>query len=487
MHILAIESSTTSAKAMLYNIGTGNITVATKNYQFSNGEIGKQDAKIVFDTTMELGRQLSTGEEVVAIALGCTWHSTMLCDEKMRPQTPLLQWTDVSASKLCELLRRDKEYSIAYYQKTGCMVNVTYPFFKLKLLRETGWDLASYRVADQGTYTMYQLTDKYLVSDVTASGSGLLNTKTRDFDEELNRELGITRHNLPELVGYKAAYPLLAEGAKLLGVKPGIPVMVPLADGIGNHIGSGALTSGIMTLSMGTSAAMRLSTAKPILPQKVSTWCYLTPHGWLSGAAIAGCTNCVDWAKDKLFGPMASYADAELGFYHQSKSPTSKSCEGGRLNLGDPPPVFLPFLFGERCPGWQDERGGGFIDVKSHHTKYDLYHSVLEGILYNLYQCFEALTKENEKPHSIKLSGGIQHSAYWTQMCADIFRQSVELDPATQASLKGGVVVALEHLGMIQDLRDMDFPKGEVIYPNPEMVEKYKERYQRYLYWYERT
>ena len=487
MHILAMESSTTSAKAMLYNINTGIVTVATKTYRFPNEEIGKQDGQIVFDTTMELGKQLSIGKEIAAIALGCTWHSVMLCNQNMQPQTPLFQWSDVSASRLCARLRKDEAYCQAYYQKTGCMVNVTYPFFKLKLLRETGWPLEDYKIADQGTYTMYRLTGQYLLSDVTASGSGLLNTRTRDFDEELNRELGITRHNLPELVGYDTAYPLREEGAKLLGIAPGIPVMVPLADGIGNHIGSGALSSGIMTLSMGTSAAMRLSTSKPILPKETSTWCYLTPHGWLSGAAIAGCTNCVDWAKEKFFGSMASYADAEQGFYHQSKSPASKGREDGGGNLLNSPPMFLPFLFGERCPGWQDERGGGFFDVKSRHTKYDLYHSVLEGVLYNLYQCFEALTKHNEKPHTIKLSGGIQHSAYWTQMCADIFRQPVELDPATQASLKGGVVVALEHLRMIQALTDMDFPKGEVMYPNPEIVEMYKERYQRYLYWYERT
>ena len=471
MHILVMESSTTSAKAMLYHINTGVATVATKAYRFGEGEIGRQDVKFVFDTTMELGKQLSQGKEVVAIALGCTWHSVMLCDKNMKPQTPLFQWSDVSASKLCARLRKDEDYCSAYYQKTGCMVNVTYPFSKLKMLHEAGWSLADYKIADQGTYMMHQLTGQYLLSDITASGSGLLNTKTRDFDEELNSELGITRHNLPELVGYATAYPLREEGARLLGIAPGIPVMVPLADGIGNHIGSGALASGIMTLSMGTSAAMRLSTAKPILPIERSTWCYLTPHGWLSGAAIAGCTNCVDWSKEKFFGPTAGYEEAEQGF----------------TNMTNSPPVFLPFLFGERCPGWQDERGGGFFDVKSHHTKYELHHSVLEGILYNLYQCFEALIKQNEKPHTIKLSGGIRHSAYWTQMCADIFRQPVELDPAKQASLKGGVVVALEHLGKIQNLTDMEFPKGEVICPNPAMVEKYKERYQRYLYRYERT
>ena len=30
-------------------------------------------------------------------------------------------------------------------------------------------------------------------------------------------------------------------------------------------------------------------------------------------------------------------------------------------------PVFLPFLFGERCPGWCDSRRAGFYQVKASH------------------------------------------------------------------------------------------------------------------------
>jgi len=471
MNILALEFSTTSAKAMLYNTAAQTVTVDTRAYVFEkDAQVGQQDSRVVFETTMELGRKMAAGKRIDAVALGCTWHSIMLCDQEMRQVTPLLQWTYTGASEICKALRRDEEYALRYYHKTGCMVNATYPMFKLLLLRQTGWALEQYNIVDQGAYTMYRLTGQCRISDVTVSGAGLLNTHTRDYDDELLAELGITRDHLPELVPYNAALPLTAEGAALLGIEPGIPVLPALADGAMNHVGAGALAPGIMSFSMGTSAGMRLSAPEPILPATPSTWCYLTPTQWLSGAATAGCTNCVDWSKTQLFGPDVTYAQAEAGFRHT-----------------DRPAVFLPFLFGERCPGWQDERMGGFYDLRPQHSAYDLHHSVLEGVLFNLYQCYELLADLNGTPHTIRLSGGVRHSDYWTQMCADIFRRPMELDPATQASLMGTVVVAMEHLGVIESLLDMKFPAGQVIHPNPGKAELYEERYARYLYWYERS
>lgn len=471
MKILALESSTTSAKAMLYDTDSCKFEVRTKAYDFPRSSgIGQQDSDIIFDTTIELGRNLVGDEKGVgAVALACTWHSVMLCDRQMKPATPLLQWTFTGASEICQQLREDEEYSLAYYHKTGCMVNATYPMFKLMLLRKQGYNLEDYLVADQGCYTNFRLTGQYLITDVTVSGGGMLNTHKRDYDDELNAQLGITREHLPRLVRYDTSHPLSSEGAQLLGLSPGIPVMVPMPDGALNHIGSGALPPGVMTFSMGTSAAMRLSTPEPVIPAQPSTWCYIGPKAWLSGAAAAGCTNCVDWVKGLAFGQGTDYSEIEKW-----------------LGSTQDAPIFLPFLFGERCPGWRDGRMGGFLDLHPGHTAHDMYSSVLEGVLFNLYQSYRELIKLNERPHTIKLSGGIQNSPYWIQMCADIFESPMELDPAAQASLMGAVVVAMEKLGLIGDLLERPFPAGRVVLPNPKNFGSYKERFERYLYFYDR-
>ncbi|MCL2852773.1 MAG: FGGY-family carbohydrate kinase [Defluviitaleaceae bacterium] len=485
MRILVLESSTTSAKAMIYDTDTKSFFVDSRAYEFTDNKtdaasIGEQDPRQIFSTTIEVGRQLclskinsdkASRKKIDIIALVNTFHSVMLCDRQMNPQTPLYQWHFTGASSLCRELRHDEEYTLKFYKKTGCMVNSTYPFFKLKLLRQNGWALEKYNIMGQGTYNTYRLTGSWVVPDVTVSGSGLLNTHTRDYDDELLKELSITRENLGALVRYNAAQTLSAEGAALLGLEPGILVLPSIADGAMNQIGSGALAMGTMTFSVGTSGAMRLSVPNPVIPDKPSTWCYLSPHAWMSGAATPGCTNCVDWFKTQFFDSTMNYEKIEENLSNLSDYSNSA--------------VFLPFLFGERCIGWKDDRLGGFVDIRPHHTSYDLYYSVLEGVLLNLYQCYEALTKVSGVPQKVKLSGGILNSRYWLQMCADIFQIPMEIDHSQHGSIMGGVAIAMEKLGVIPSLLDIELPIGNIVQPNPYNSDMYRQRYERFLHWYE--
>ncbi|MCL2618737.1 MAG: FGGY family carbohydrate kinase [Defluviitaleaceae bacterium] len=472
MNILVLESSTTSAKAMVYDTDTRKFSVESRAYEFANADnaSGEQDPRHVFETTVGLGRSLAAGRKIDIISLISTFHSVMLLDAQMEPVTPLYQWHFTGASGLCRELRRDEDYVRRFYSKTGCMVNSTYPFFKLKFLRQRGLPPERYRIAGQGTYTTYRLTGDWAVTDITASGTGLLNTHTRDYDDELLGELGITRGNVGRLVRYDEALRLSAQGAALLGLEPGLPVMPSVPDGAMNQVGSGALEAGTMTFSVGTSGAMRLSVPQPVIPSKPSTWCYLSPNAWMSGAATNGCTNCVDWFKTKFFAQGVNYDKIEEGL----RSITDKSGEA----------VFMPFLFGERCIGWYDQRLGGFEDVRPQHGVYDLYYSVLEGVLLNLYQCYETLASVAGVPRKIKLSGGILNSPYWLQMCADIFQTEMETDPATHSSVMGGVAVSMEKLGVIAGLRDLDLPKGIEIHPNRHNADMYRQRYARYLHYY---
>jgi gluconokinase len=472
MYILALESSTTSAKAMLYDTNTHTYKVESKAYEFEGMEVGLHDPDYVFSLMVEIGKEIAAGHKIDAVALGGTWHSIMLCDKDMKPKTSLYHWTYTGAADLCQKLREDKDYVRRYYQKTGCMVNATYPFFKLKLLREMGWALEDYNIVDQGVYNTYNLTGQYVITDITASGMGMLDVHKRRFDPELLKDLGIGLDNMPKVVKYNHSCVLSEEGAKLLGLTSGIPVLPTSADGSLNLVGSGALKDGVVSFSVGTSGAIRLATEQPVIPEEPSTWCYISPTGWLTGAATAGCCNCVDWYKNMAFGPETSYSQIEEGFN----------------KLSEKPAVFLPFLFGERCPGWMDNRLGGFMDLRPEHSNYDLYHAVLEGVLFNIYQCYEILTRvSGVVPGRIKLTGGILKSPYWSQMAADIFGRNIEMDPAENASLMGAATIAMEKLGVINDLTDISSPVGKVLCPDPKKKEYYIEGYSRYKYWYDRS
>ena len=463
MRILAMESSTSSAKAMLYDTDKNTSIVKTRKYPQMFEKAAVHDAQTVFSETMSVAGELLNGcGDIDIISLGGTWHSLCLCAYNMEPFTPVLPWCYTGASELCKKLREDRQYVSDYYHKTGCMVNAIYPFFKLKMFKDMGFDLNQYLIAGQGVYNTYRMTGQRVVTECTASGTGLLNIYKKQYEESLLEELGIKASVLPELVAYNQTFPLLKEAADFLGLKPGIPVIPSNSDGGLNQIGVGAMNKGVMTFSVGTSGAIRLTTSRPIIPETPSTWCYMSPKMWLSGAATSGACNCVDWFKAN-FAKNKSYENLERD-------------AGPEKDI----PIFLPFVFGERCPGWNDDRKGSFEHLGTSHSIEDLYRSVQEGTLFNLFQCYETLTSVNGVPEKIKLSGGILNSPRWTQMCADIFGSDMEIAAQSQSSLLGGVVLGMELLGVIDSIEEFSVEPAEIIRPIPEHTRAYRKRFELY-------
>ena len=126
MWILVLESSTTSAKAMMYNMETGEIREKTKVYPKMHEDSGLHDADMVFEETAALGRKLAEeacgenfAEKIAAVALGGAWHGVMLCSKDMKPASPVYQWTYTGAAPVCSRLRKDQKFAHAYYHRTG--------------------------------------------------------------------------------------------------------------------------------------------------------------------------------------------------------------------------------------------------------------------------------------------------------------------------------------------------------------------------------
>lgn len=470
MRILVLESSSSSAKAMLYDTENSSFEAQAEAYTGNYPDVRIHKADLVFEQTAALGRRLAAGKQIDMISLSATWHNVFLADKDMNPKTPAQTWAYTDAAPVCRELKKDGVFVRDFYSRTGCLVSAIYPVFKLIFLKQQGYHLPDYYITEQGSYNCFRLTGEHVITQCAASGMGLMNLHTRTFDPEILAQIGISESLLPRLVDSDASYPLTPEGASLLGLKPGIPVIPSSADGGLNQIGVGAIAEDVMTFSVGTSGALRLTVPAPLLSEPPSIWCYRSPKAYLIGAATSGACNCIDWFRNKMFPAPLSYQELEAGIRDREATP-----------------VFLPFPFGERSPGWNAEGTGSFLKVKPYHTVFDLYRAVQEGILFNLYHCYTALTALNGIPKKIKFSGGILHSPEWAQMCADIFQAHLEVDTVEHGSMMGAAVLAMEQLGVIGDVRDFEPPAARVIQPNPERADFYAGKYARYLECYEKN
>ncbi|WP_051606572.1 xylulokinase [Microbacterium sp. CH12i] len=315
------------------------------------------------------------------------------------------------------------------------------------------------------------MTGETWTNDSLASGTGLLNAESATWDREVLARFRLEDVVLPELKDTSATAPLSTEAAVLLGLHAGIAVLTPGPDGGLNQVGALATQPGDMTFSMGTSGALRFATLHPSLSPTQSTWSYRSPLGPLSGAATSGCGNCVDWARDLLFGISAEYSAIE---------PLLSADK-------DDLPVFMPFLFGERSPGWQDQRRGGFLDLQPHHTRADMYQAVLEGVVYSLYHCYKELTALNGTPRRVVLSGGVLSSPFWTQLTVDTFGTPMEVSTQQHSSLVGAVRMGLRVSGLDERHPAFDDEQPQIVQPREERRAQYDAGFARYLDQYTRT
>ena len=467
--VLVLETSTSAAKALLYSSEAGIVAEESRPYPLSISDSGKQDTEGVFRAALEAGRKVAAGRDVAAVAVSGIWHGIAICDKDMRPAAPAYTWTFTGASELCRKTREDKEAAARLYTRTGCMPNVTYQPYTLRYLADHGMVLKDKLLSSQAGYNFYRLTGERLETASMISGMGFLDIRTLTYSGDALAFAGVGEEQFGGLSTYQTTCPLTQECAALLGIASGVPVVTPHPDGALNQVGSGATVPGVMTFSVGTSAAIRLSADRPILSDPPGTWCYVGAEGWMCGAATAGACNCVNWFKEVLLENKWSFRELESTLLDDRETP-----------------VFLPFLFGERCPGWRDDRRGGFCEIGGGATAPRLFQAICEGVLFNLYQCYEILTRYTKPPERVILSGGILNSTAWSQLAADIFGRDITLSRAAQASMLGGAALALRAAGGISSLQEFADTSGRTLSPREGAAAVYRKKYERYLDCYHR-
>ncbi len=472
MRVLALEASTTSAKAMVFDSVEGVVAIESSPYPASVASKGYQDAVGVYEELLRLGNKVAAGTDIAAVALCSSWHSVAVANRALEPITKLYTWENTEAAQLSKKMRQDADLLDRLYRTTGCVPNAAYPRQILLYLQQQGLDLKGRCIVSQGAYCFYQMTGEFMETINIQSGGGYLNLQSLQYDPFVLELLGIGEQQLGDLATYRDTAPLNEKAARRLGVKAGIPVVPAHSDGACSQIGSFCEAPNRMTLSVGTSGAIRLLQNRPVFSAGHETWSYYGVSNYICGAAVSGATNCIDWFRQAFF--LESLAYQSLEDEGKDKPDT---------------PLFMPFLYGERCPGWQDDRPAGFMEVKPHHGLTDFYRAIQEGVLFSLYSCYQPLVQVGGEPESIVVSGGILNSKRWTQMLANVFERPILCVQNTNASTVGASVLALHAAGAYPDITAYrtEYDTATEVLPEESTVEYYQSQYARYRECYEKT
>jgi gluconokinase len=173
-----------------------------------------------------------------------------------------------------------------------------------------------------------------------AAWSGLLDRRRLEWDAELRRHLQIDDAALPALADYDRAERGLAPAyAERWPALREVPFFLAMGDGAAANVGSGCVTPSRVALTVGTTGAMRIVLPNVTPPVPAGLWAYKVGAAeTLLGGALSEGGNVFAWATAALRVPPAAELDAAL----RALPP-----DGHGLTV-------LPFVSGERSPGWSN-------------------------------------------------------------------------------------------------------------------------------------
>src|SRR5882672_3504809 len=200
--LLGLDIGTSGVRAALFHESGGEIEGASIRLDRSNrlnmgsSDFALLDAETLLDhvarTLDALFAKLNGSiPRIELIAISCFWHSLVGVDESGDATTPVLGWADSRAAAATYQLRSEFDEA-KVHARTGCRFHPSYWPAKLRRLRSEEPEI--FRATKQwlsfADYLTLQFFGETAASVSMASGTGLLNQQTCEWDEELLEALG---------------------------------------------------------------------------------------------------------------------------------------------------------------------------------------------------------------------------------------------------------------------------------------------------------
>jgi gluconokinase len=459
--VIALDLGTSSARATLYDargravegrfhqVAYTPVTTPDGGVEHDPGQL-LDAAAACLDAVVRAARH----EDVQAVAVAAFWHGLLGFDAAHRPVTPLFMWADSRSAREADLLHDALDES-ALHARTGCHLHTSYWPARLRwLARERPADVRRVtRWGSIGEHLELAFFGEAATSLSMASGTGLLDQETQRWDPEALAAAGIEASqlfSLANLAGGRRG--LRSPWAARWPALRGVPWFPAVGDGAASNIGSDCIDPGRIALNVGTSAALRVVTETAVTPPR-GLWRYrVDGRRSLIGGATSEGGNVYAWCQQVLRLP----DDAALERALAAQAPDAHGL------------TILPFLAGERAPGWRGQRRATITGLSLDTTAIEVVHAALEAVALRLTLVYELLAPHAAREHLVVASGGaVSRSRAWIRMLADALGRPVHCSVEGEATSRGAALLALESLGVLPDVTAARAPLGETVTPDP--------------------
>ena len=416
---------------------------------------------------------------IVSVSLSGHMSALVLLDQARKPLYPSILIADTRSSKQTEYLR--KYWHDHFTAATGNEPLDAFTVSKLLWVKEERPDLyqrAAMFVFPKD-YIRYCLTGR-LGSEPTDAGNSLLyDRKKGDWNWPLIENLDLRSDLFPELGHPTEVFGHITdEAAKQTGLVAGTPVIYGAADMACSQIGTGAVKTGTIAITLSTSG--QVVTAVPEVHDKGIGRVTFHP-GVLRGSLYAMGTIYtgglgVDWAYRLLFNKRMM----EKEDFVELEKLTSRM-EG--IEPGSGGLLFIPYLVGSGTPYFDPRDRASWLGLTLNQDKPLLLHSVLEGIAYNIRESMDVFREMKVEMNRVTIGGGGSKNKRWCQIIANVLGKKINVLANRDASALGAAVLAAVGAGEFSSIDaavDTVVKIKEQIDVDGENHEKYQFLYKMY-------
>src|SRR5258706_1963817 len=242
-------------------------------------------------------------------------------------------------------------------------------------------------------YVFARLFDEYVVDYSIASASGLFDVHSLAWSSDVLRLLNIGERKLSRPVSpYHRCSGLSSDWATRLTVSRQTPFIVGANDGCLAHLGCGAMSPGDLSVTIGTSGAVRMASSSYYHDKRSRIFNYrLDEETFIAGGATNNGAVLLSWFEENIVGVKpegAAFVDEAFSV------PGSEGL------------IFLPYLLGERAPMYDPHAKGVFLGIRIHHKRTHFKRAILEGICFELKTIARAVEEVIHPVERVIASGG---------------------------------------------------------------------------------
>ncbi len=396
--LMGIDLGTSSVK-VLVRYADGAVTKVRREYPSQSIEGW---SRAIFSALEEIDCS-----SVVGIGLSSQVGTYIVNDSEIIP------WDSGAGGE--ELAEIKQKYSKDIFMKEISMPHpdiISYPIPRLRYIGKHTKELRS--VCQPKDIICELLTGKRVTDPY--SFRGLCNMEIGDYSDFFLSELGIDKACLPPVckINDKAGE-LLEEIAEKFGFPKNTAVYIGLNDFYAALLSMGITKSGDAFDITGTSEHFG------IIENSISERTPLVSSRFFS--------KCVHYGVTASSGCSVNFGSNVFGREGLSLERVLNS-----------PPIFAPYLKGERAPVFDADASGVFFGITESTTKSDMAYSVVEGVVFSLYHIYDSMGRP--PINRIIVAGGGGRNKLANEIKAELFGVPIAICNEIDTSALGAVMVA---------------------------------------------